>query len=271
MAAVAAWAANTAYSVGDVRKATTTQYTGVHFKVTTAGTSGSSEPDWSPNFRSETADNNVVWTAVSATHAELGKINPSNIVELFELELITAIHGTNTIYRFHNGVSEYDGSNITFNGNTYTRMPIEADGFAYSATTIPRPTLKISNILGTITSLLLTLTQGLEGAKVTRLRTLERYIDDINFEPFALLLEDGSYLYLETGSEIKEESTTNPWGTPDASGLFPTEIYYIDRKSGESRDVVEFELAASFDVHGVRLPKRQVLPDEFPGVGTFFS
>ena len=271
MAAGAVWAANTAYSVGDTRKATTTQYTGVVFKVTTAGTSGSSEPDWAPSFESETSDNTVVWTAVSATHAELGKINPSNIIELFELELITAIHGSNTIYRFHNGVSEYDGSNIIFNGNSYTRMPIEATGFAYSATTLPRPTLKISNILGTITSLLLTLTQGLEGAKVTRLRTLERYLDDLNFEPDSLLLESGSFFKRETGYQIKEEAKTNPHGIADPNAMFPTEIFYIDRKAAESRDVVEFELAASFDVHGVRLPKRQILPDDFPGVGSFFS
>ena len=271
MAAVAAWAANTAYSLGDVRKATTTKYTGVVFKVTTAGTSGSSEPNWAPNFESETTDNNIVWTAVSATHEELSKINPSNIVELFELELLTAIHGTNTIYRFHNGVNEYVGGNIFFNGNTYTRMPIEATGFAYSATTLPRPTLRISNVLGTITSLLLTLTQGLEGAKVTRIRTLERYIDDLNFNPFSLLLETGSYLWLETSGQIKEEATVNPHGSADPSGMFPTEIFYIDRKSGENRNAVEFELAASFDVHGVRLPKRQVLPDDFPGVGSFYT
>jgi phage-related protein len=240
MAAVTAWAANTAYSLGDIRKASDIQYTGVHFKVVTAGTSGGSEPTWSSEFASQTTDNNVVWEAVSSAFAEVSKINPSNIIELFELELVTAIHGNNSTYRFHNGVSEYQGSK-----------------------------LRISNLLGTITSLLLTLPQGLEGAKVTRIRTLERYIDDINFETDQLLLEDGNYFLLEDGNYISQEGVANPHGDPDTV-TFPYEIFTIDRKSSENREVVEFELAADFDVQNVRLPKRQVLPSDFPGVGTFY-
>ena len=49
------------------------------------------------------------------------------------------------------------------------------------------------------------------------------------------------------------------------------EVYYIDRKTIENRQVVEFELSANFDLDGVRLPKRQVLPEDFPGVGSFFA
>ena len=46
--------------------------------------------------------------------------------------------------------------------------------------------------------------------------------------------------------------------------------FFIDRKSAENRAEVVFELAANFDLDGVRLPKRQVLPEDFPGVGGFF-
>jgi hypothetical protein len=52
---------------------------------------------------------------------------------------------------------------------------------------------------------------------------------------------------------------TNPYGTPDSTAEFPREVYYIDRKSVETRDVVEFELAAAFDLIGVRSPKRQCI------------
>jgi lambda family phage minor tail protein L len=52
---------------------------------------------------------------------------------------------------------------------------------------------------------------------------------------------------------------TNPYGTPDPTASFPAEVYYIDRKSAETRDVVEFELAAAFDLVGVRAPKRQCI------------
>ena len=97
---------------------------------------------------------------------------------------------------------------------------------------MPRPVIRCSNILGTITAILVSLPSGLEGAKVTRIRTLARYLDAANFP-----------------------GSVNPTADPTAS--FPEEIYYIDRKSNETRDVVEFELAAAFDLAGVRVPKRQ--------------
>lgn len=203
--------------------------------------------------------------------AELQKPNPSNIVELFQLELNTTMHGISQTYYFHNGTNTNENSNLIFNNIEYTRMPIMAEGFEYNAKQTPRPTLKISNILGTITTILLTLPQGLEGAKVTRLRTLQRYIDNTNFTGGEILLENGSNLLLENGSAIDMESGLNPFGTPDPTATFDEQIFLIDRKSSENRAEVVFELAASYDVHGVRLPKRQVLPNDFPGVGTFFS
>ena len=203
--------------------------------------------------------------------SELQKINPSNIVELFQLQLDTTIHGANTTYYFHNGVSENNNGNLIFDSVEYTRMPIEASGFEFNGKQLPRPKLRISNILGTFTTILLTLPQGLEGAKVTRIRTLERYIDHINFDIGDILLEDDSELLQENDSLVSQESSDNPHGTPDPTATFPDEVYFIDRKSTENRDIIEFELAASFDLNGVRLPKRQVLPADFPGVGTFFS
>jgi len=203
--------------------------------------------------------------------SELQKINPSNIVELFQLQLDTTIHGANTTYYFHNGVNDNNNSNLIFNNVEYTRMPIEATGFEFNGKQLPRPRITISNILGTFTTILLTLPQGLEGAKVTRIRTLQRYIDNTNFIGGEILLENGSNLLLENGSAIDMESGINPFGTPDPTATFPDEIYYIDRKITETRDIIQFELAASFDLQGVRLPKRQVLPADFPGVGTFFS
>lgn len=208
---------------------------------------------------------------MSTPVSELQKINPSSIVELFQLELDTAIHGSNTKYYFHNGTNNNENSNVIFDNIEYTKMPIEADGFEFNGKQLPRPRLTISNILGTFTTILLTLPQGLEGAKVTRIRTLERYIDNTNFTGGQILLENGSNLLLEDGNAIDMESGLNPFGTPDPTATFPNEIYYIDRKVTENRDIIQFELTASFDLDGVRLPKRQVLPADFPGVGTFFS
>jgi len=205
--------------------------------------------------------------------SELQKLNPSNIIELFQLQLDNDIHGSTTTYYFHNGISENNNANIIFNNLQYTRMPIEAEGFEYNGTQLPRPTIRISNILGTFTTLLLTLPQGLEGAKVTRIRTLERYIDNTNFDGGDILIEGSTsdFIVQEDGEVIDQEEGNNPHGTPDPTATFPDEVFYIDRKKAENREIVEFELAASFDLHGVRLPKRQVLPADFPGVGTFFS
>tara|TARA_R100001443_G_scaffold98592_1_gene105627 strand:+ start:183 stop:761 length:579 start_codon:yes stop_codon:yes gene_type:complete len=187
--------------------------------------------------------------------SELQKQNPSAIIELFILELNSTIHGASTVYRFHAGASQNANGSIVFAGQSYTKMPIEAEGFEYNGKQLPRPKLRISNILGTITTLLLTLPMGLEGAKVTRRRTLLRYLDAGNFT---------------TEEQLKIQNGTSNI-TPDTSALFPDEIYVIDRKSVETREIVEFELAAKIDVMGVRLPKRQVLPTEFPGIGSFHS
>ena len=203
--------------------------------------------------------------------SELQKINPSSIVELFQLELITAIHGSNTKYYFHNGTNTNGNTNLIFNNIEYTKMPIEAEGFEFNGKQTPRPRLRISNILGTFTTILLTLPQGLEGAKVTRVRTLARYVDNANFTGGQILLENGSNLLLEDGFAIDMDQGVYPFGTPDPTATFDEQIFIIDRKSTENRDIVEFELAATYDIQGVRLPKRQVLPADFPGIGTFFS
>jgi hypothetical protein len=61
-----AWAATTAYSLGDkVLRSTglgTEQTAGLYFVATTAGTTGGSEPTWDTTVGNTTADNTVTWT-----------------------------------------------------------------------------------------------------------------------------------------------------------------------------------------------------------------
>lgn len=169
--------------------------------------------------------------------SELQGISPSSIIELFVLELNALQHGAAATYRFHAGTNLVNNGDVVWAGDTYQRFPIEADGFEYTGQgTLPRPKIRCSNIFGTITAILLTLPSGLEGAKVTRIRTMARYLDAVNFP-----------------------GGTNPYGTPDPTAEFPREIYYIDRKASETRDLVEFELASAFDLAGVRAPKRQCI------------
>ena len=166
----------------------------------------------------------------------LQEVAPGAIIELFELQLNTAQHGSNDLYRFHAGTSLNNTGSVFWDGNEYIPFPIEADGFEYSGNgQLPRPKIRVSNILNTITAILLTLPDGLEGAKLTRIRTLARYIDAVNFP-----------------------SGVSPY-SPDPTAEFPREIYTIDRKTVENRDVVEFELAAAFDLAGVSAPKRKCI------------
>ena len=188
--------------------------------------------------------------------SELQKSNPSSKIELFELTTVAALHGSATTYRFHagtdgvtTGVNAYD--DIHWNGNTYQRLPIEATGFEYTSKQNPRPVLTISNLFGTISTILAnvnttTVGNDLTGATLTRIQTLLRYLPNDNF----------------TGN--------NPYGTPDNTQEFPREIFLVARKSLETRDICQFELAASTDAVGVKLPKRRFLPDEFKGIGDFF-
>ncbi len=62
---------------------------------------------------------------------------------------------------------------------------------------------------------------------------------------------------------------SNPFGTPDPTAEFKRQIFIVDRKSSENREIVEFELAAATDMAGVRAPKRQCTRALFPSIGTF--
>lgn len=59
--------------------------------------------------------------------------------------------------------------------------------------------------------------------------------------------------------EISDIKVTGTNPTADATAEFPDDVYFIDRKSSETVDAVEFELAASFDLQGVMLPRRQIV------------
>ena len=74
---------------------------------------------------------------------------------------------------------------------------------------------------------------------------------------------------ITTTVNTTQTQSQNPFGTPDPNAEFPREVYKIDRKSAENRDIVEFELAAPTDLAGVRIPKRQCTRAEFPSIGTF--
>ena len=184
--------------------------------------------------------------------SELQKINPSAIIELFVVELNTLLHGSDQIYRFHAGTNQFNES-IVWQGDQYDKFPIQAEGFEYSGRgSLPRPTLTISNLFGFVSGLIIdtnkvTAKNDLQGAKFIRRRVLAGSLDNANFL-----------------------SGSNPFGTPNANEL-PQEIYFIDRKTTENRQIVQFECVSVLDLQGIRVPKRQIRRKDFDGVGTFIN
>lgn len=243
MPAAPLWQPSYSYTAGSFVRTSTSQGAGLLFRCVISGTSGTSEPIWPTSIGSNIVDGSVTWLTVSLISGDLQPYNPSAIIELYELQLKAALHGSNDIYRFHAGVNEkYNASDIVWAGNTYSAYPIETDGFEYSGTgQLPRPKLRVSNQFGLITAILLVVndpvtgTPGndLIGATVTRIRVLAKHLDAVNFV-----------------------GNVNPYGTPDPTAEFPREIYSIARKSSENRDIVEFELASAFDLAGVNAPRR---------------
>ena len=201
---------------------------------------------------------------------ELNKINPSSVIELYELELTVGLHiptgnpnNLDTVFRFHAGANLNNFGQIRFNGNDYQRVAVKAEGFEdTSKGTIPRPTLTFSN-LGGITkdttvmtmsdflNVVNTVTPGndLLNAKVTRLLPLASALDNHNF--------DG------------DNPFSDPVGQPSSDRL-QDRIYYIDRKSVENRQIVQFELVGQLDMQNKKIPARIVTRDLFPAAGTFF-
>lgn len=166
---------------------------------------------------------------------DIQKLEPGAIIELFEVDL-TPFGGE--LLRFHAGTNQLT-QNIVWKGNEYVAFPVKASGFEFSGQgQAPRPKLMVANVFGSITALVLQY-QDIVGAKVTRRRTLSKYLDAVNFP-----------------------GSVNPTADPNAE--FPADVFYVDRKANETNEMVEFELAPAMDVTNVMLPRRQIVQNICP-------
>lgn len=119
-------------------------------------------------------------------------------------------------------------NNIAYQGTSYHAVPCETEGFEYnSGGTLPRPKIRVSNVGGIISNLIYNY-NNLIGAKLTRKRTLEMYLDG---QPQA-----------------------------DPSAYFPDDIWYVERKTAEitfgEKPYVEWELSSILDLEGKTFPGR---------------
>lgn len=158
--------------------------------------------------------------------SDLQSLEPGSRIALFELDASSI--GADQLF-FH---AHLQSGPIYWQGQRYDPWPIECDGFERNTSQTPTPNLRVANIDGTITALCL-MFGDLVGSRITRRQTLIQYLDAANFT-------DG-----------------NP--TADPNEHFPDEIWYIERKSGENNEIVQFELASAADLNGEQVPGRQII------------
>ncbi len=163
---------------------------------------------------------------------EIQSLSPSAIIELFVLDL-TGLPGGGGLMHFHAGTNALNLP-IYWQGVEYTPLPIEAEGFDMSTQgTLPRPKIRVANVDGLLSAAVAE-SDDLIGATVTRKRTFAKYLDAINFP-----------------------GGVNPDANP--AQQFQDDEWYVDQKIGETRYVIEWELASATDLQGVTLPSRQVI------------
>lgn len=147
---------------------------------------------------------------------EIQRLNPSAIISLYEL---SNYDESGEVFCFTNI------GNVVWGGRTYQALPCESQDWEFSSKgTLPRPKIRISNVGGLI-SILLNQYNDLIGAKLTRRRTLARYL---------------------MNSALSNEE-------------FPPDIYTVSRKVSENKRVVEFELTSVLDMEENFLPRRVIL------------
>ncbi len=168
----------------------------------------------------------------ASVQAESQSLTPTARLTLFTLDL-TPINDPVQYYFVSDTNALYQ--NIVFNGQTYQAFPITLKDAGYDGQgSIVRPKLQVSNINGFVSNLLLQ-QQDLVGATVTWQYVFARFIDAVNWP-----------------------GGVSPY-TPDTTAAYAPETLYINRKTQENQQIVEWELTPSFDLTARRVPSRQML------------
>lgn len=120
-------------------------------------------------------------------------------------------------------------TDIKWDGLDFAPLPMEASGFEMTTKgAFPQPNVSISNIFGA-GNLLLASYRGLVGAKLTRVLTLRRFLDD--------------------------------GATPIPGAYISREVFVVAQKTSHNASTITFKLATQMDQEGTQLPRRQILRD----------
>jgi len=158
---------------------------------------------------------------------EILEIEPSTIVCLYKINLRDRGH-----YLFHAGENGYH-KEIIFNGEKYDYFPISVQGFEmHGDGKLPRPKMTFSNHQGNI-SIRLGIFKDFINYKVSRIKTFVKYLDEANFP-----------------NEI------NPHAEPDPDVSFSEDIFFVNQKTKEDDNIVEFELVSLLELQNASIPAR---------------
>lgn len=156
----------------------------------------------------------------------MSQLVTEGLITLFQLD--TRMLGGQIFY-FTSAVGEDLDSGITWGGQEYAPLPMDASGFEMTTRgAIPQPNVTISNLFGA-GNLLLDAYKGLIGATLTRLLTLRRFLDD--------------------------------GATPDPNAYITRDAFVVSQKTSHNALAIVFKLASQMDQEGVQLPRRQILRD----------
>lgn len=169
------------------------------------------------------------------TISDLISLDSSTIVDLLRI-YYDVENEPSSYYPFTSNSNGFNGP-IVFQGVRYNPLPAELEDISSSTQDrFSRPKLTISND-GLIISRILRQKNDFKNAKLVRIRTQLRSIDDINFD----------------GGE-------NPFGPADPENIISTETFIFSQKLAENRLQVQFELVSPLDIQEFDIPGRLILP-----------
>jgi lambda family phage minor tail protein L len=228
---------------------------------------------------------NSTKNASKKIYSERTKLNPSALITLYELDFrvlgeaknsyelqninfsaipypydgVNSDCDTQGVLRFHNlninlestSTSLANGqlfNQILWKGKRYLPFPIQTEGYEASTRgTLPKPKISFSNQyqIPTYEVFFKTIKRSIKsigdliGLKVTRRRTFLKYLDAINFK--------------SNGGIINNDLIQID---PDPLAELPMDIFYIERKIRESKNILEYEMSSILDLENIKLPFR---------------
>jgi len=226
---------------------------------------------------------NYLISGSRSINTEISSLSPSTQIFLYELDISEIAPTTinypienqpisNGVFRVYNDYNLFKISTdnspqkygaIKWQNNFYYPFPISTEGFEYtSAGALPTPRISISNLAPDYSAnsfyrylrMQIQSLGDIVGAKFTRIKTFLKYLDGSNFSGDINIFNPQTGLY-----EME----------------LPKDIYYIDRKSLETKDTIQYDLASILDLENLTLPGRTLLsikcPFQYRGEGCLYE